>query len=103
MRKITGLLSGFFLILVFVASTSFAFFNTTPVRIAFGTWQLEDQPVFVWIIGAFVAGGALGLILGLRIFRELKARVEIRRLTKQLATASNEINQLRAVTHKDLQ
>ena len=103
MRKFTQLLTGFFLILVFLLSTSFAYFNTTTVTIAFGTWQLPEQPVFVWIIGAFVSGGVLGLVLGLRVIRDVKAQLEIRRLNKQLAAASTEVNQLRAMTLKDLQ
>ncbi len=103
MRKITRLLSGFFLILVFVASTSFSYFNTTPITIAIGSWELSPQPVSVWIIGAFVSGGVLGLLLGLGIFRNLKSRSEIRRLNKQLSDAKQEVSQLRAMSLKDLQ
>ncbi|SVD09328.1 uncharacterized protein METZ01_LOCUS362182, partial [marine metagenome] len=40
MRKITKILSGFFLITVFGVSTTFSYFNTAPVSIAFGNWQL---------------------------------------------------------------
>ena len=103
MRKIGRLLSGFFLILVFVASTAFTYFNTTPVSIAFGNWQLAAQPVSVWIIGGFVLGGSVGLMLGLGLFRNLKSRSEIRRLNKQLTEARQEIGQLRAMSLKDLQ
>ena len=103
MRKIGRLLSGFFLILVFVASTAFTYFNTTPVSIAFGNWQLTAQPVSVWIIGAFVVGGSLGLLLGLGLFRNLKSRSEIRKLNKQLTDARQEVGQLRAVSLKDLE
>jgi uncharacterized integral membrane protein len=102
MRKFTRLLTAFFLILVFLLSTSFAYFNMTPVSIAFGNWQLPAQPVFVWIIGAFVCGGTLGLLLGLRVIRDVKAQLEIRRLKKRLAAANDEVNQLRATTLKDL-
>ena len=103
MRKIGRLLSGFFLILVFVASTAFTYFNTTPVSIAFGNWQLAAQPVSVWIISAFVLGGSVGLMLGLGLFRNLKSRSEIRRLNKQLTDAKKEVAQLRAMSLKDLQ
>ena len=91
MRKITKILSGFFLITVFGVSTTFSYFNTVPVSIAFGNWQLSAQPVSVWIIGAFVAGGSIGLLLGLGIFRQLKSRAEIRRLRKQLKAAKQEV------------
>ena len=103
MRKIGHLLSGSFLVLVFIASTAFAYFNTTPVSIAFGNWQLPEQPVSVWIIGAFVVGGSIGLLLGLGFFRNLKSRSEIRKLKKQLIDAKQEVGQLRAVSLKDLQ
>ena len=103
MRKIGRLLSGFILVLVFFASTAFTYFNTTPVSIAFGDWQLPEQPVSVWIIGAFVLGGSIGLLLGLGLFRNLKSSSEIRKLNKQLTDAKQEVGQLRAVSLKDLQ
>jgi len=64
MHKIGRLLSGCFLILVFIASVTFSYFNNVPVVISYGTFQFPSQPVSVWIIGAFVLGGALGLLLG---------------------------------------
>ena len=60
------------------------------------------QPVSIWIIGAFVVGGAIGLLLGLGFFKNLKARSEIKKLNKQLADAKQEVAQLRAMTLKDL-
>lgn len=102
MRKLGSLLSGFTLILVFIVSITFSYFNTTPVSIAFGTWELSPMPVSVWIIGAFVSGGIIGLLLGLRLFHSLKSRAEIRRLTKQLSEAKQELNQLRTMSLKDL-
>ena len=91
MRKIGKILSGLFLITVFGISITFSYFNTAPVSIVLGNWQLSAQPVSVWIIGAFVAGGSIGLLLGLGIFRQLKSRAEIRRLRKQLKAAKQEI------------
>ena len=92
MRKITKILSGLFLITVFGVSITFSYFNTVPVSIAFGNWQLSPQPVSVWIIGAFVAGGSIGLLLGLGNFRQLKSRTEIRRLRKQIKAARQEVS-----------
>ena len=91
MRKIGKILSGLFLITVFGISITFSYLNTAPVSIVLGNWQLSAQPVSVWIIGAFVAGGSIGLLLGLGIFRQLKSRAEIRRLRKQLKAAKQEI------------
>jgi len=102
MRKLGNILSGFFLILVFVASITFSYFNTAEVGIALGNIQLAPKPIAVWIIGAFVIGGAIGLLLGLGIVRQLKSRNEIRKLKRQLSESRQEVNQLRSMTLKDL-
>lgn len=102
MRKISNLLSGLFLILVFTASITFSYFNTTPVVISIGAWVLPAQPVSVWIVGAFVSGGALGLLLGIGIFKNLKSRTEIKRLNKQLEDAKEEVSKLRSMSLRDL-
>ncbi len=102
MHKVSRLLSALFLLLVFAASITFSYFNTTPVSIAFGNRELPSQPVSVWIIGAFVLGGSIGLMLGLGIFRNLKSRSEIRRLNRLLQKAEQEVQQLRSSSLKDL-
>jgi putative membrane protein len=102
MRKIAHLLSGFFLMLVFIASITFSFFNTTAVEINFGAWTIPAQPVSVWIIGAFVVGGFIGLLLGVGFLRNMKSKSEIRRLTRELANAKQEVSQLRAMSLKDV-
>ncbi|MBT3529337.1 MAG: DUF1049 domain-containing protein [Gammaproteobacteria bacterium] len=102
MNKISRVLSGFFLLLVFAASISFSYFNSAPIAISFGSWELNPQPVSVWIITAFVSGGLLGLLLGLRIFSGLKSRAEIKRLSKALNAAEQEVSQLRSMTLNDV-
>ena len=102
MRKINNLLSALFLILVFTASITFSYLNTTPVEISIGAWELPPQPVSAWIIGSFVSGGIIGLLLGLGIFKNLKSKSEIRRLRKQLDEAEQEVSQLRTMSLKDL-
>lgn len=101
MRKLAQLFSGIFLVLVFIASITFSYFNTTPVVITFANWQFPPQPVSVWIIGAFVVGGLLGLILGLGLFRNFRSRSELKRLNKQLEKAKQEAANLRAMSLKD--
>lgn len=102
MRQMTQLLSGFFLLLVFAASVTFSYFNATPIAIQIGSWQLAPQPVSVWIIGAFVSGGSLGLLLGLGLFRNLKSRAEIYRLNKALKAAEQEVSQLRSFSLNEI-
>jgi len=101
MRQLTRLLSGVFLLLVFAASVTFTYYNSIPVTIGIGSWQLQPLPVSMWIIGAFVSGGLLGLLLGLGLFRNIKSRFEIRRLTKALMEAEEEVSNLRSLSLRD--
>jgi len=101
MRQLTQLLSGFFLLLVFAVSVTFTHYNSIPVTIGIGSWQVQPLPVSVWIIGSFVFGGLLGLLLGLGLFRNLKSRVENRRLAKVLLEAEEEISNLRSLSLRD--
>lgn len=103
MQKLFNLLSGLFLILVFIVSITFTYFNSTPVIIQFGNWQFAELPVSVWIIGAFVSGGLLGLVLGLRFFNGLRSKSEIKRLNKKLNATQREVEELRSLTMKGLQ
>ena len=100
MQKLSNLLSGLFLILVFIASITFTYFNSTPVIIKFGSWQVAQLPVSVWIIGAFVSGGLLGLLLGLRFFSGLRSKSEIRRLNEKLHATELEVDKLRSQSVK---
>lgn len=102
MRNLSHLLSGFFLLSVFIASITFTYFNTESVSIAFGTVVFSPLPVSAWIIGAFVFGGALGLLFGLNFFYQLKSRSELKRLTKELENARREVKQLRKLGLRDL-
>lgn len=63
---------------------------------------MADLPVSVWIIGAFVSGGLLGLLLGLRFFSGLRSKNEIKRLNKKLNAAQLEADQLKSQSVKSL-
>ena len=102
MRKISSLLSGLFLILVFTVSATFTYFNSDPISISVGAWQSPSQPISVWIIGAFVLGGLIGLLFGLEIFKNLKLRAENRYLNRQLDKVKKQVLQLRGKSSTDL-
>ena len=102
MRNLSNFLSGFFLLLVFIAAITFTYFNTESVSITFGTLVSSPLPVSAWIIGAFVFGGALGLLLGLNFFYQLKSRAELKRLTRELENARREVKQLRKLSLRNL-
>ncbi|PCH63586.1 MAG: hypothetical protein COC19_00850 [SAR86 cluster bacterium] len=101
MRKLTRLLAVIFLLLVFFASIAFSYINTSKVAVSFGFYQFNEQAVSVWIISAFALGALLGLILGLGLLKSLKSRVEIRKLSKQLAAAQQQNEVLRGQAMKD--
>ena len=102
MRKLSNLLSIFVLLSVFVAAITFTYFNSDSVIITFGTLVFGPLPVSAWIIGAFVLGGALGLLLGLNFFSQLKLRAEVKRLSKDLENARREVKHLRNLPLRDL-
>ena len=73
--------------LVFVGIILLAFMfavnNTTEVSLWLGL-QMPPLSVGVLVICAFVLGGVMGLVLGLRIFQQLKYILQIRHLRSQL-------------------
>ncbi len=102
MRKFLNLLSGLFLVLVFLAAITFSYYNTTPIAISFGNWQSGAQPVSVWIVSAFVSGGFIGLLLGLRLLSKRHSSKDVRRLQNELDLSKQEVRKLRALSLKDL-
>lgn len=98
MRTLKRLLAGFFVVCVFVATVAFAYYNDTQVAVGLGDWRLPPQAVSIWILGAFVIGGALGLLLGLRLFQGFRRNSRMRKLSRQLTAARKEIEKLKSST-----
>ena len=96
MRTLKRLLAGFFVVCVFAATVAFALYNDTPVAVGIGDWRLPPQAVSIWILGAFVIGGALGLLLGLRLFQGFRRNTRVRKLSRELAAARQEIDRFKA-------
>ena len=96
MRTLKRLLAGFFVLCVFVAAVVFAYYNDAPVAIGLGGWRLPPQAVSIWIMGAFIGGGAIGLLLGLRLFEGFRRSSRERNLIRRLDVARLEIERLRA-------
>jgi uncharacterized integral membrane protein len=77
-----------FLVFVGIILLAFLFAVNNPTEISL--WlglQLPVLSVGVLVISAFILGGVLGLILGLRILVQLKYTLQIRRLSTQLNKA----------------
>ena len=94
MKKLIKTLTGFFLLIVMVLSLGFMRANDELVSLSFGAIESQERPVGLWIAAAFVLGGLLGLMVGLRLFSSLIGRLEIARLRSRIAKleASKEAN-----------
>ena len=84
MHKLTRILVWCFMFVVFVASIVFSYANPESVALSFGFITLDPQPLAVWVIAAFAIGGLSGVLLGVGLVRNLRFRLEIRRLRTQL-------------------
>ena len=91
MNKLMRILAWCFMFIVFVASIVFSFANQEPVALSFGIATLDPQPLAVWIISAFASGGLFGVLLGVGLVRNLRFRLEIRRLRTQLSRVEQEL------------
>jgi len=73
------------LLIVFILSLGFSLWNTVPVPLSFGFHEFDPRPLAFWLIAAFCAGGVLGLFLGAGLIRDVKSKMRIRALEKELA------------------
>jgi len=91
MNKLMRIFAWCFMFIVFVASIVFSYANPEPIALSFGLITLDPQPLAVWVIAAFAIGGLFGLLLGVGMVRNLRFRLEIRRLCTQLSRAEQEL------------
>lgn len=80
MKKLARAFALLFLVLTFLLSIGFSFFNTQKISLSFGFLVLEPQPLSVWVLSAFVLGGVAGLALGAGFFRQWRSVRENHRL-----------------------
>ena len=95
MRSIVSLFYALVLLLVFIVTVAFTQLNSTPIAISIGFAEFSARPAAFWVVGAFVLGGLLGLLSGIRLVRNIKLQMKIRRLSKKLRYAEKELNRLR--------
>lgn len=91
MHKLMRILAWCFMFIVFVASIVFSYANPEPVALSFGFITLDAQPLAVWVIAGFAIGGLCGVLLGVGLVRNLRFRLEIRRLRTQLTNTEQEL------------
>ncbi len=85
MQKLRRLVTGLILLVVLVLSLGFLTANNQLVSLELGTYMTQPRPVALWIAAAFVGGGSLGLLVGLRVFKSAVSRMELSRLRAKLA------------------
>jgi len=93
MNKLARIIVWCFIFIIFVASIVFSFSNTQPVELSFGIVTLAPQALAVWVIAAFALGGVLGLLLGVGLVRNLRAKLEIKRLRGQVSKLEQQLAQ----------
>ncbi len=96
MNKLARIIVWCFIFIIFVTSIVFSFSNTQPVALSFGIVTLAPQALAVWIIAAFALGAMLGLLLGAGVLRNLRAKLEIKRLRAQLSQLEQSLADERA-------
>ena len=95
MKKVSGLIFALILFVVFTVSIIFVRFNSEPTVIFIGNFEIWELPLSVLVIGVFVAGSLLGLVLGLRIFRAMKDKAEISILRGRLKKIEGQLASLK--------
>lgn len=73
-----------FLLFVFVLSIGFSLWNTAPVSLSLGVHELDERPLAFWMIAAFCMGGIAGMIVGTGLINNVRFRLRIRSLEKEL-------------------
>jgi len=75
----------FFVLVIFVLSVGFSLWNTTPVELSLGVHSFTARPLAFWLIVAFCLGGISGMVVGSGLVNDVRLRLRIRSLEKELA------------------
>lgn len=76
----------FFVLIIFVLSVGFSLWNTTPVVLSLGVYEFGVRPLAFWLIVAFCLGGISGMVVGSGLVNDVRLRLRIRSLEKELAS-----------------
>ena len=101
MKNLSRLIFALILFVVFTVSIIFVRFNSEPTVIFIGKFEIWELPLSVLVIGVFVAGSLLGLVLGLRIFRAMKDKAEIFILRGRLKKIEDQLTSLKMKNSSD--
>ncbi len=83
MKRILRFITSLIVLLFVLAGFVFTSNNSVEVPLWIGV-ELAPQRLAVWVLLAFIWGGALGLILGYGFFRRIKTKIKIHDLEGRL-------------------
>ena len=85
----------FYLLLILLAWAAFLFTmrNLDPVEVWLGI-TFAPYPLSIWLVGAYIAGGLTGLLLGAGLWGRFKTRLMVRQLNQTISQQSLEISKL---------
>jgi len=84
MLKLSRAFKLLFLVMIFLLSVGFTFFNTQQIALSFGFVVFAPRPLALWVLLAFISGGLVGLALGAGIYRRWRGEREIELLRAEL-------------------
>lgn len=94
MKSFSRFLLYLFLVLVVLSGTVFTLKNLTPVSV----WLIAEfrpMPLAVWMMGAFICGGLLGLLLGYGLWNRFRTSMQMRQLQHRLQSREQELAKLK--------
>jgi uncharacterized integral membrane protein len=94
MKSVLRFLWFLLFLLVVLAGFIFTIRNPEPIALWLGL-QFGPRPLSVWLLGAFIGGGLIGLSLGLGIWRGLKTRLVLRQQRQRIEQQDKQLAQLR--------
>lgn len=103
MKSLIRFLLFLFIVLVVLAGALFSFNNTATIPLWIGT-ELKPQPVSLWVIAAFVAGGLLGLAFGFGFWNKFRLTMQLKSMESKLQRNNAELADLKQQlkqAHKD--
>ena len=94
MRWLARLATAAVLIAVFSFGVLFTLQNDTPVKLDLLIFQFQEQWLALWVLAAFVVGGALGVLVGM--FASLGMKRKQLSATRQLKAANKELDKVKS-------
>jgi uncharacterized integral membrane protein len=94
MKSLHTFITVLVVIMVMLAGFLFTLNNTLPVSVWLGI-ELPPVALGIWVLGAFITGGFIGLLLGAGLLRRLIAKIRAQKAQARLMQQEKEIDNLK--------